>query len=262
VEREGTRTIFTHQSSTGPEICRKGKEAGLPISRVVLCRERDFDESFLTRHFGDRVRVLESPMPTKAEADSGKGDGVVPKPESRVGDSLYHLVAGAIHDQGQTAFGAKKQIFRWVYVRAPSVSALQLELEAVANFSAQPGARILAARLELLMSSTAPKKCLKVSCGDFKLAEEPISPVTAEAMHDGCGYVPAELLSRWLGPTVGGRAVAVQVRVVAPRLGVFKGVLMLKRGIHCVQLTPSMRKVLPSTVDDAQEYAWLIIKQV
>ena len=53
----------------------------------------------------------------------------------------------------------------------------------------------------------------------------------------------------------------IQVRVVSPALGVFKGVLSKKQGISKIQLTPSMRKVGPSPSNDASgaQWVWMLV---
>lgn len=57
-----------------------------------------------------------------------------------------------------------------------------------------------------------------------------------------------------------------QVRVFAPTLGVFKGMLAVRRKGKHIQLTPSMRKVPPSAAPRGalaeQGFAVLLVKQV
>eukprot|EP00928_Gymnodinium_smaydae_P024264 TRINITY_DN19684_c0_g1_i1.p1 TRINITY_DN19684_c0_g1~~TRINITY_DN19684_c0_g1_i1.p1 ORF type:complete len:344 (-),score=42.48 TRINITY_DN19684_c0_g1_i1:310-1341(-) len=49
------------------------------------------------------------------------------------------------------------------------------------------------------------------------------------------------------------RRTSLQVRIVSPDLGVYKGVLTRKRGIFGIQLPPSMRKVGPSVRRQSEE---------
>lgn len=51
---------------------------------------------------------------------------------------------------------------------------------------------------------------------------------------------------------------AVQVRIFGPRLGVYKGMLCRKPGIHSIQLTPSMRKVPPS-VSNSDDWVCVVV---
>ena len=58
------------------------------------------------------------------------------------------------------------------------------------------------------------------------------------------------------GGKVAKRVTSIQVRLFAPNLGVFKGILAQKRGIEHVQLPPSMRKVPPKvTKREAAQFA-------
>merc|ERR1719386_317532 len=67
------------------------------------------------------------------------------------------------------------------------------------------------------------------------------------------------MLQRLLGKGVKARRItSLQVRVVCPRLGIFKGVLTLKNNVAGIQLPPSMRKVPPSETPDG-DWAWLLI---
>ena len=56
-------------------------------------------------------------------------------------------------------------------------------------------------------------------------------------------------------------ALATQVRVIGPRIGVAKGNLMRKPGITKIQLTRSMIKVGPSNSNDA-DWVCLVVKNV
>lgn len=63
----------------------------------------------------------------------------------------------------------------------------------------------------------------------------------------GCGFIPLKLLKELVGYGLKGEnAVAVQVRVLSPNLGLFKGMLVAKPGIEKIQLNKSMQKVGPS----------------
>ena len=53
----------------------------------------------------------------------------------------------------------------------------------------------------------------------------------------------------------------MQVRVIGPRVGVGKGMLMRKPGISKIQLPPSMLKVAPSR-RCADDWVCLVVKRV
>lgn len=66
----------------------------------------------------------------------------------------------------------------------------------------------------------------------------------AENATMGCGFVPSQMLLSLLGEgTQASQASAVQCRVVCPRLGIFKGMLVSKPNISKIQLPLSMQKV-------------------
>lgn len=136
----------------------------------------------------------------------------------------------------------------YVLISGPDIQPINLqeELEKVAGFGKLKPAKI-ASRLELFQS-TACKSNRKgqdylifsdLTSDDFELIDE--------HGNEGCGFLPREYVYRFLGSyAVGKWTFAVQVRIFASRLGVFKGVLEVKPGINKIQLPPSMMKVGPS----------------
>lgn len=75
-------------------------------------------------------------------------------------------------------------------------------------------------------------------------------------LHAGCGFFPEGFFVRG-----GEKYDAVQVRIVAPTIGLVKGMLLKKKGIDKIQLSHSMIKVNPSqTCEDP--WAAVIIKNV
>ena len=66
----------------------------------------------------------------------------------------------------------------------------------------------------------------------------------------GCGYIPQRLIDRFLlgryhpsQQSWSNQICALQVRIIVPNMGIFKGVLVEKQDIEKIQLPPSMRKV-------------------
>lgn len=149
-------------------------------------------------------------------------------------------------------------------ISGPGVAPISVQnlLLQFGDFSILP-ARKVVARLELLQSpsctfTVGQKKhygmfCLQAS--DFV--------VMAEEGNDGCGFISEELLASLFGNSKAAKQLlGPQVRVVAPRLGIFKGMLIRKRipvGEPPIQLTPSMRKVGPSRYSENDIRAFLLV---
>jgi RNA dependent RNA polymerase len=132
---------------------------------------------------------------------------------------------------------------------------LQQELERIANFG-QLTTEKVAARLELLQSpayvrsSSKTKQPLVLS---NVITVDDIEEI-AEIAHEGCGFMPVHFAQQFYGHhAVGKRIFALQVRIVAPQLGIYKGMLVVKEGIDRIQLPTSMKKVGPSTIIDPND---------
>ena len=90
---------------------------------------------------------------------------------------------------------------------------------------------------------------------DFELIDE--------YCHEGCGFIPRSYLDRFLAGSYcsNNNVASIQVRIFSPVLGVFKGVLMEKRGVTRIQLPTSMRKVGPSRTSN-ENVVWLLVTQL
>ena len=133
---------------------------------------------------------------------------------------------------------------------------LQEELERMGNFGNLTSEKV-AARLELLQSpahvrpsSQNSKQPLVYSdlftTDDFEEIEE--------IAHEGCGFMPVDFAQKIYGcHAIGKRTFALQVRIVVPQLGIYKGILMAKVGIDRVQLPTSMKKVGPSAIENPED---------
>lgn len=171
----------------------------------------------------------------------------------------YELCASKIDSDGASRFGSN-DVLRLFYVPSDLVpKGVQPELEKFADFSKLQDPCKVAARLELLISSAQPANQHELHVDDFELIEEPQASVDA----GGCGFIPGAMLDRLLGGARGAsarsrRATAIQIRMVAPKLGVFKGVLTRKEDISRIQLPPSMLKV-GAAADSKDDWAWLLV---
>ena len=235
----------------------------LKVTRVLLqSSDQREDETFLSHLFSGRIRVYESKLPTAKQMEGHVP--VVPSPviEERDG-TVFELVSSRIDKGDKLPWGGSSYVVRWSYVetagwrgdRQLAPIDLQAALAEVANF-ASLSPRKAASRLELLTSPASSGHVHQLEASDFELVEEPIGEGGLE-LADGCCFIPEHWLER-LGVA---HSLGVQVRVFAPRLGIFKGVLAARAGIDKIQLSPSMRKVPPSCAHDSAKWATLLITQ-
>jgi ribosomal protein L24 len=215
------------------------------------------DQSSFSHHwFGSRVLTI------KVSAN-------VPSLETTVleGGKKFELLCTKIHEsKPRAAFtskgrGVAEVTAQYVLTEAPGLPPLNLEklLSLLADFSSLSIPKAVA-RLELLQS-TARKSNLRRR--DWMIFDDLTSSdfeSIAEIAHEGCGFIPREYITRFLGThAIGKRTFAVQVRIFAPLLGVFKGMLVEKPGISKIQLPTSMLKVPPSASANASDHACIVI---
>jgi len=161
-------------------------------------------------------------------------------------------------------------VWQWYYVVASGAGLPELrvaeELQRMADFAAVCPVAKRAARLQLLVSPVLPAHMLTLHAGEFEVIDDVVAGT--QCATDGCGFVPEEMLQRLVmqmgvEPSVQRGACAVQARVYAPGLGVFKGMLVTKPGIRQIQLRVSMRKVARSRMPyECADVATVAIKQI
>jgi hypothetical protein len=96
-----------------------------------------------------------------------------------------------------------------------------------------------ASRLSLFTSQAASMHTLSVT-NDFEMIPE--------RFNVGCGFIPEKTIDA-LSPR--SRLVAIQIIVISPRFGLFKGFFARKYGITKIQVPSSMRKVGPSKSNES-----------
>ena len=156
----------------------------------------------------------------------------------------YTLASSKLRYTGSGIFFHRQQELELTYI-AQSGNSLETidvraELEKIADF-ASLDTRKAVARLEHLQSPSAKDALLwdDLRANQFEKIEE--------KGHAGCGFIPEAILENLLGnKALAKSTVALQVRIVGPKLGLLKGMLCRKRGISRIQLPDSMRKVGPS----------------
>lgn len=265
--REVPAPAPTELSENIPWQINRGSGAGRTfqgrrIIRSIISGTGTVKNTFFGGRFGECTHTVQVSLQKKQLSGPALGASVDDDGQQ------WELVAAKMEEDGTQFYGGVKQAIHYVYypVSGPGWIAvnLQHELEKLANFAGLGNVRKIAARLELLHSPASSKHPLvTLKASDFELIPEEYSYRVAEPMCDGCGFIGDEMLTKCLGrrdvanlpPSIA----AIQVRVVAPQLGVFKGVLCRKPGIDKIQLPDSMRKVGPSIVNN-EDWACMVIK--
>lgn len=181
--------------------------------------------------------------------------------EEEYASKTYGLCASKVDSEGRTFWGGPNDVVRLFYVRKETHGdSLQSKLERIAGFGKLQQACKVASRLELLVSSAAAEREFELTVVDFELINEP-QPTSDSG---GCGFISEGMLAKFFGKGIKGRRMTgIQVRVVSPALGIFKGMLCKKQGISKIQLPPSMRKVGPSLdrAASAEQWVWMLVTQ-
>mmetsp|Transcript_85388 Transcript_85388/g.150959 ORF Transcript_85388/g.150959 Transcript_85388/m.150959 type:complete len:641 (+) Transcript_85388:52-1974(+) len=170
----------------------------------------------------------------------------------------YELCASRVDSEGMSFWGGANEVVRLFYVcKQPQADSVQARLESVAAFGDLREPCKVASRLELLTSSAQPNREFEREAADFELINEP----QPSGESGGCGFIGESIFTELFGPGVKARRMtSIQVRIVSPALGIFKGVLTKKQGISKIQLPPSMRKVGPSDRNSAQWVYMLVTR--
>lgn len=225
--------------------------------RVVSSRQprQQLARTFFEHWLGERCLVLHMPL-TRTDLI----DTVLPeqlKPDG--GSNVYELVGCKVEADKEYVVPYGRMMRACVtYAQASSLN-IREEFEKLADFDALPSATKVAARLDLLQSP-AGKLRAKNQNGMFFIKASHCMVLDEDHGSDGCGFIDETFLQNLLGNTVDARrSIALQVRMIIPALGIFKGVLMRKRRrmdtqdeTYCpIQLVPSMRKVPASRHPDA-----------
>lgn len=208
--------------------------------------------------FGSRVHTLKITVNDALAKVPGK----FIEPDGR----RYHLLSTKLQRKN-SEFGSflRSQLqVQYVLVDGTGVRPIDLETElrSWAGFGRLQPEKVVA-RLELVQSTACVHKGkafildnLHVRNGKVLIFDHLTSSKFEEIPEDGnegCGFFPVGYF--------GVGIFAVQVRIVASRLGIFKGMLCEKPGISSMQLPPSMKKVGPSE-EASNDKAYLLINGV
>ena len=229
-----------------------------PNSRAVPAR-------FLTELFGSRVRIYETELPSASVLKGPNAGDHIPQERIEEHDgTVFELISFRTQRRSANFWGGKTTDLEWYYIETAGYrngKALPpIDVEAImdshGDFRDVP-TRKACARLELYTSPAADGHVHYLRAADFELVSEPLDARGRE-MADGCGFLPEVWLSK-LG--LDATCLGIQLRIFAPRLGIFKGVLAVKPGIETIQLVPSMRKVPPTLEENPADWAALLINQ-
>jgi hypothetical protein len=224
--------------------------------RFQLPAGKESGQHFLSNWLEGRLRLVEVPLNNKEVEEP------LCQEYSEDNGSKYELVVSKIQNDGDASsinkFVNPKCIHMFFCkVSGPGLKriSIQDELERIAAFGNLDPNKVVA-RLELLVSpafkfTSHPTK----KYGIFSLKPSAFREIE-EMGNEGCGFICENFLVELLGSnTAAKRACAIQVRIFAPKLGIFKGVLVKKKvasGAPPIELPPSMLKVGPSQVPDNQ----------
>ena len=161
----------------------------------------------------------------------------------------YYLAAVKLHDKAKSLTCA--------YLGATSNEQVASSLLSIGAFD-KLIPRKVAARLELLLSTSATADHIHLldnATNNFA--------VVPEKGNVGCGFIPRGMIDQLLG-THSPEVCALQVRIVIPSMGIFKGMLMEKPNISRIELPPSMKKVdaaASSNSNTTGGEAWIMMNQ-
>lgn len=126
---------------------------------------------------------------------------------------------------------------------------LKKELEALCSFGSLDKRKVTA-RLGHLQSEAA--SVIDINYSDIENIPE--------RGHEGCGFIPPNFFLD-IKNCPYRTSDALQVRIIAPKLGLIKGMLLVKKGIERIQISESMIKVMPSKTSRGH-WATIIFKKL
>ena len=189
------------------------------------------------------------------------------------GTSKYTLISVKIQSDGDVPsfqFKSPKCVhLAYAQVEGQNLTniSLQKELENIANFgSLNP--RKAVARLELFQSPAykfpvGTKNKIGKKFGIFTMDSSNCCMIREQG-HEGCGFIEERFLEEMLGDNVfAKRIIAIQVRLFAPSIGIFKGMLCKKKipSGPLIQLPSSMQKVGPSITNSSDNKVFLLVNK-
>ena len=231
------------------------------LKRIVKIRTTSFEtnksDSLLSFLLQDRILIVENPF-TKDELQN---------PIEKVvhhNGYKYELISTKLQADGDKGSGkywkAKCLCLCYAQAEGEGLGAFSIAdyLQRIADF-ASLDPRKAKSRLELLQS---PAHTIAKAPAIFFLTSDSFSSIHDTGGNQGCGFISEELLvSMFGGGASAHRVIAVQVRILVPAMGMFKGMLFRKYGLfgRCIELPSSMKKVEASKHPDAFDGGLVLI---
>jgi hypothetical protein len=175
-----------------------------------------------------------------------KNSPAIPTEWTESGHTLQ-LIATKVHDHNIGNHKQKRTTYTLMAHFGIAEDGLLQTLEDYAGFGMLPPRKV-ASRLELLFTPAIKNhRQIPAICDDITTDQIEMLPDDDCVYSDGCGFVPRWVIEKLFGLlTDGKRTFAFMVRILAPQIGLIKGVLLEKPGIDKIQLHPTMIKVPPS----------------
>ncbi|CAJ1958926.1 unnamed protein product [Cylindrotheca closterium] len=232
------------------DIVAKQRFWGLINAKIILPHDEKDDHCFLKHILEDQRLTIEFPLKNQEVS------GVRRELQGTFGH--YEMVSAKMfEDKAEGFLFAKKSKYaKVVYAAVNDKFSIQDRLLRVADFTTL-NPRKIAARFELFQSPTK----LKITHHDDAMFQE-----IQDLGYVGGGFIHEDtlvnlLIMAGMGPAPASRAVAIQVRIFIPSMGIYKGMLVKKRTRNGapIELPCSMQKVLPSTRPDRLKGAEILI---
>lgn len=235
----------------------------LHFGKLVI---RKFDASyepencFLRHYLGNRSRIVE----IRTGGGTFDKNQIPVLFEEKDGNSYELLCHKLVHHSEGRQIYQKSNILRLTYLLTKGINLAPVSpvdiFDKLGDFGSL-SLRKQVARIQLLSSPA-----YKFSNGEyFKIYEASCFSEIPDKGHVGCGFICEKFLTEILGPTrAATQATSVQVRLVIPSMGIYKGMLMRKKmdtNGPRVLLPSSMKKVPASKHPDRSMNAYLSICQ-
>ncbi|KAL7464799.1 hypothetical protein ACHAXS_005127 [Conticribra weissflogii] len=258
--------IFDIQSWAVPPIPdnNKLKFGNFPIERVVVSMKQALDlDCVFKLIWNGRWKKVVFELDPKKNNELPIRDFTTCRTE---GWELYYAEVDKTKVRGQHhgMFNQPKTVTAYyVQTEGPnveSVDLLQREL-LLGDFSTLPSRKVWDRR----HLSLSPAKKIDGQYALFQVGSSDIEMID-DVGTTGCGFIEEGYMAQLLGgnPTAT-RALAIQVRIHVPSKGIFKGMLMRKRGMARgrIELNESLQKVPPSKIlEDGLKDGFITIKQM
>eukprot|EP00977_Amphora_coffeiformis_P027714 scaffold34636_cov171-Amphora_coffeaeformis.AAC.1 len=259
------RPLAAHDSDNGEMKvtdfdCEAQKIGDSYIVSLVFSDEAPNSQSTILSYiFGNRLLIWKCQFDPKRETTA-------PRTVLTVDDSVYELIATRIReDENMGRFSSKYKHFDCYYVKisGPDVEYIDVKqvLNQYADFTSLSAYKI-AARMDLL---TSPGVTFPADPSITKHASSVFKLIPNSDEYEGCGFISEKMLEQLVVDRDLDVVTGVQVRILVPKYGLFKGELMRKRymhGDHHIELNTSMQKAGPSIHENLHDWGIVAIRQV